>query len=149
MATQRFDNTTTQIVDTDAGVSGGHREEVEIALFNGTTTTKQRGATTLKVFSGSVNAGAAATVWTPSAGKKVRVMGMVLGASANSGATNIRSGTAGSGTTFAVWQSTSGNAFFVDFGNGFLASNANDVIEIVNATAGALTFYVTAWGTEE
>lgn len=93
------------------------------------------------------------TVWTPTSTKKIRLMGLSVSVSASC-ALNVRVGTAGSGTRIATLRFAGAGNYYLDFGNGFLATNATtDVLEINNPasspTSATVDVHVTAYGTEE
>lgn len=93
------------------------------------------------------------TVWTPTSTKKIRLMGLSVSVSASC-ALNVRVGTAGSGTRIATLRFAGAGNYFIDFDNGFLATNATtDVLEINNPasspTSATVDVHVTAYGTEE
>lgn len=90
----------------------------------------------------------ATTIWTPSAGKKFRLMGVQFGASAAAQCA-LRDGTAGSGTAFHMFKVGGADTKDFSFGNGYLSSAANNVLEIYNVTGSTVSVWVTAWGTEE
>ena len=93
----------------------------------------------------------ATTVWTPASTKKFRLMGVSISCGSTGNKFHLRAGTAGSGTAFHTFRSTgsAGDTHSFYFGNGYLATNANDVLEIYNATGATADVWVTAWGTEE
>lgn len=91
-------------------------------------------------------------VWSPTSGRKVRVMGFTISVSAAC-AINVRLGAAGSGTRFYTLRfPTGGGTHTVSLGNGLIASAVNHVLEIQNPTSpssGTTDVHVAAWGTEE
>ncbi len=93
----------------------------------------------------------ATTVWTPASTKKFRLMGVSISCGSTGNKFHLRAGTAGSGTAFYTFRSTgsAGDTQSFYFGNGYLATNVNDVLEIYNATGVTADVWVTAWGTEE
>lgn len=100
-----------------------------------------------------LTAGSTFTVWTPTSTKKIRIMGLSVSVSGAS-ALNVRVGTAGSGTRIATLRFAGAGNYYLDFGNGYLATNATtDVLEINNPasspTSATVDVHVTAYGTEE
>lgn len=100
------------------------------------------------VSSTNLAAATAATIWTPAAGKKIRLMRISIGPTAT-GPVHLRMGAAGSGVIKAIIFLQGNTNTFVDFGHGIIANNANDILEIYNTSAGAITYNLTACGTEE
>lgn len=91
--------------------------------------------------------GSATTVWTPAAGRKFRLMGISI---QSTQANNVHLRDGAGGTVFSTFRFTSSEAHLTfDFGNGYLSSTANNVLEILNNTTVTASFWVTAWGTEE
>lgn len=126
-------------------------------LFNGATFDRQRGANVFK--SVVVTAAGDTTIWTPTSGKKFRLMGLSISASGTAAALvadllKIQDGAGGAN----LWQGliavavtvTGDSQIFVDFGQGRLSGAINTVLNANLATAftagGAA---VNAWGTEE
>lgn len=92
----------------------------------------------------------ATTVWTPAAGKKFRLMGVQVGTSSGSNAlVHLRDGAAGSGTPFHTIRTGQTDTKDFSFGNGYISSASNNVLEIYNNTGATCSVWVTAWGTEE
>lgn len=86
-----------------------------------------------------------ATVWTPAAGKKFRLMGGVLTGPGAAGAYEFRDNTAGT-IIFTVFLSA-GQAVPFDLGNGILSGAADRVLTCDGPASATLTG--TIWGTEE
>lgn len=84
-----------------------------------------------------------ATIWTPAAGKKFRLMGVMVTTSATVHL-HLRDAT----TIFHTTR-TLGDGIAFDFGNGYLSAAANNVLEIRNDSGTTTNVWVTAWGTEE
>jgi hypothetical protein len=84
-----------------------------------------------------------ATVWTPSAGKKFRLMGVIITTSA-SVHLHLRDAT----TIFHTARCLATGQSF-GFGNGYLSAAANNVLEIRNDSGTTTNVWVSAWGTEE
>jgi hypothetical protein len=83
--------------------------------------------------------GAETTIWTPGAGKKFRLLGMMLGSSAG-GTLTFRDGTGGTvrwrqmiGTNAPLWVPWPG------MGNGILSAAAGNVLTVQLSVAGNLT----------
>lgn len=92
----------------------------------------------------------ATTVWTPAAGKKFRLMGVQVGTSSGSNAlVHLRDGAAGSGSPFYTVRTGQTDTKDFSFGNGYISSASNNVLEIYNNTGATCSVWVTAWGTEE
>jgi hypothetical protein len=125
--------------------------------FNGATWDRTRGANVFK--SVVVSAAGDTTIWTPAAGKKVRLMGLSISASGTAAALvanllKIQDAAAGPN----LWQGfiavattvTGDTQIYVDFGQGQLLSAINHVLNANLATAFATGgAAVNAWGTEE
>lgn len=88
----------------------------------------------------------ATTVWTPAAGRKFRLMAVQISASAAS-ILHLRDGAGG--TIFHTQRTAGIDSKAFDFGNGYISSTANNVLEILNKSAATINVWVTAWGTEE
>ena len=93
----------------------------------------------------SLAAGTTYTWWTPAAGKKFRLMSVMMGSSAatmltlKDGANNI--------LTFNI--SGRDTKDFQLGNNGYLSSAANKVLNVYNNSATTITFWLTVLGTEE
>lgn len=92
----------------------------------------------------AVNTNAEATIWTPAAGKKFRLMRLVL-ASSVAGNVALKDNTAG--TTIAVIPTLAGAPVVVDLGNGILSAAANNVLTATGPASSTLSGMV--MGTEE
>jgi hypothetical protein len=88
----------------------------------------------------------ATTVWTPAAGRKFRLMAVQISASAAS-ILHLRDGAGG--TIFHTQRTAGIDSKYFDFGNGYISSTTNNVLEILNKSAATINVWVTAWGTEE
>jgi len=89
----------------------------------------------------------ATTVWTPTTSKKFRLMGITVQSTV---ANNVHLRDGAGGTIFSTLRFTTSELHLdINFGNGYLSSAANNVLEIYNATGSTSSFWVTAWGTEE
>jgi hypothetical protein len=130
------------------------------ALFNGTSFDRQRTSTTFK--SATATAAGNTAIWTPTAGKKFRLMRVTMKltnsatlASAGNLLAQLFDGAAGViGIANNWFVGASGNAqhqsYNFDLGNGYLSSAANNVLNVnlsVALTAGLLS--ITVAGTEE
>lgn len=83
------------------------------------------------------------TIWTPTAGRRFRLMMVSVTTSA---AIHLHLRDA---TTIFHTTRTSGDSQIFDFGNGYLSAAANNVLEIRNDSGTTTNVWVTAWGTEE
>lgn len=98
----------------------------------------------IATFTGST----AYTIWTPAAGKRFRLMGVSVVVTAAS-KVSLRDGTAGSGTAFHTFGvAVAGDTYTFEFGNGYLSSAVNNVLELYNVSATSAAF-ITVFGTEE
>jgi hypothetical protein len=119
------------------------------AGFNGDAWDLVRVANVFKYLNiAALAAAGVSTVWTPTTGKKPRVMGMAI-AYTSAGQLNVRTGSAGSGTTFLGTRAAGADTFLIDLGQGKLASAANDVVEVINAGGANFDGTILIWGTEE
>lgn len=89
----------------------------------------------------------ATTVWTPAAGKKFRLMGVMIGLGATNGLVHLRDGAGGS--AFFTARDANAASIQFSFGNGYLSGLADRVLEVYNATGSTINVWVHAWGTEE
>ena len=97
---------------------------------------------TFKVIN-AVAIGSETTIWTPTSGKKFRLMGLAL-ASTTGGAVLLRDNTAG--TIIAIVPILTANTpLRIDFGNGILSAAANNLL----TATGAGNLSGTVWGVEE
>jgi len=134
------------------GNNGGFVSANGLFAFNGTSWDRVRAGKVYKYIEYLSLANATATtVWTPASTKKFRLMGVSISCGSTGNKFHLRAGTAGSGTAFYTFRSTgsAGDTQSFYFGNGYLATNVNDVLEIYNATGVTADVWVTAWGTEE
>lgn len=130
---------------TPTGDSGQRMGIAAVALYNGATFDAQR---TPKVFTtlSAVAVGSEATIWTPTSGKKFRLMGFVLDQGTATGAITFRDNTAGT-TIFILGANTVGIPITVNLGNGILSAAANNVLTAQGVATETLTG--TLFGTEE
>jgi hypothetical protein len=93
-----------------------------------------------------LNLGAATaetTVWTPTSGKKFRLMRLVLTA----GAATTLTFNDGTGGTLIFTLGAGATAIFVDLGNGILSAAANNLLTVIRSVSA--TLIGTLMGTEE
>jgi hypothetical protein len=114
-----------------------------MSVFNGATTDRLRTSNVFKRFS-ALGSGAEVTVWTPTSGKKFRLMRGIITSSV-AGDVDIRDNT--SGTIILTLPVTAGVPTPFDLGNGILSAAANNVLTADAPGAGTLSGYV--GGTEE
>lgn len=97
--------------------------------------------------SGQLGAAGDNAIWTPVAGKKFRLMGLVLNPTGNTGLIKLTDNPGGT----VLYQTTATAAAFIPHVlfnvNGYLSSAANQVLEM-NLTNAVATNY-TVWGLEE
>lgn len=116
-----------------------------LMLWNGATWQRARVPTVFKAVSLTA-ATAETTVWTPTTGKKFRVMGMFLNAGA---ATTLTFKDNTAGTTIIEGYASATAAENLNFGGmgGILSAAANNVLTVTRGSSAAL--YGMIWGTEE
>lgn len=129
----------------------------ESYAYNGATFDRVRIADVFKTV--VATAGGNTAVWTPTSGKKFRLMGYTLSISGTMTATgtNVLQLTDGLSVTIAQHAATvtattptGDTQIGCDFGQGYLSIAANNVLEVHLGTAMATGgVYVNAWGTEE
>lgn len=117
-------------------------------VFTAPNWEEQRSPSVFKPFaSTAITAGTGATIWTPAAGKKFRVMGVSISTSVAGqllfgdnlvGTVIARSPTLAAG---AAWQLGA-----ADMGNGILSAAANNVLKLDGPTGNVMGM---VWGTEE
>jgi hypothetical protein len=114
------------------------------AQYDGNTNwVRVRAAQVFKVV--ALGAGTAeTTIWTPTTGKKFRLMGFLLTVGAASTLT-FKDNT--SGTTIFAARGTTDTPIAVVLGNGILSAAANNVLTVTRGTSATLDGV--AWGTEE
>ena len=94
----------------------------------------------------NLTSGSNATIWTPTASKKFRLMGIAVSTALTAGTFKVLDNT----TEFYTFSTAVTNGYGTfDFGNGYLSSAANNVLYIKNNNASTAHIWVTAWGTEE
>ena len=89
-------------------------------------------------------AGATQAVWTPTAGKKFRIMGVQI-SSGGAAFFYLQDAT----TTFYAVRMGGVDTKDFSFGNGYLSSAANNVLNVYNNTGSQVAVDVVVWGTEE
>lgn len=139
--------------DPNAGASGVAYIETQTSLgklaivpflFNGATWDRQRTPNVFKALN-ALSVATEATIWTPTTGKKFRLMGIYLQSSV-AGNLLLRDNTAG--TIIAVVPSgAGGDANEVLLGNGILSAAANNVLTCTGPAASTVSGMVL--GTEE
>lgn len=129
-----------------AGYQGLVTESL-MAGFNGSTIERRRLGKIYKWIEFLNLADATATtVWTPAAGKKFRLMSIQISTSA-AATVHLRDGAGG--TRFHSQRTGGADTKDFNFGNGYLSSAANNVLEILNSSGATINVWVTAFGTEE
>lgn len=138
-------NIGTGTVDGNSLSSNGIIVATNTMAFNGSTFDRVRTGKVYKYmeYLNLVNTGQA-TVWTPAAGKKFRLMGVSIAVSGIS-TFHLQDGT----TKFHTIRTNTAGTVIFDWGNGYLSTAANTSLNIYNDSAGSLNVWVTAWGTEE
>jgi hypothetical protein len=125
----------------------GQALAVHPALYNGATLDRQRTPNVFKpIAPTAVAAGTGITIWTPAAGKKVRLMGYCLSVTV---AADVIFGDNAVGTViFRTGILAANNAHEApSLGNGVLSSAANNVLKLDVSASG--TVQGVCWGTEE
>ena len=116
------------------------------SLYNGATWDRSRTPAVLKPLS-AVLITAETTIWTPTAGKKFRLMGYVITQGIVTGAITLKDNTAGT-TILIIPPNTIGIAqISPNIGNGILSAAANNVLTATGVATETITGYV--FGTEE
>lgn len=135
-------------LQTGADASTGQRQiGAGVFLFNGSTYDRFRGTKVYKYqeYNTLLNAGTF-TVWTPTSGKKFRLMGISISSSV-AARLLVRDGAGG--TVMLYFQVGAADTKVYNLDQGFVSATANNVLEILNSTGGTVDARVTAWGTEE
>lgn len=115
-------------------------------LWNGSSWDRYRSPNTFKNVS-AVLITAEATVWTPTAGKKFRLIGYCLTQGVVTGAITLKDNTAGT-TILIIPQNTLGASQCTTLGtNGILSATINNVLTATGAATETITGYF--YGTEE
>jgi hypothetical protein len=115
-------------------------------LFTGITWERQRNPVVFKPLN-AVAVGTETAIWTPTAGKKFRLMGAVVSVGTAAGNVVLKDGTAG--TTILVIPKGPLDTPIVlpAMGNGILSAAANNLLTATGAASATLSGYV--FGTEE
>lgn len=100
---------------------------------------------TFKSFSGLAIA-AEATLWTPAAGKKFRIMGYVISSGVASGDIIVKDGTGGA-TILVIPNNGFIAVISPPMGNGILSATANNLLRVIGVATQTISGYV--YGTEE
>jgi hypothetical protein len=130
-------------------------------IFNGSTWDRQR--TPTKFFTATATASGDTALWTPTSGKKFRLMRYMIGVTGDLAAGTgtevdvvLRDSTTATAAALSFWASaTAGatpgfNSGWVDLGNGILSAAANNVLNInLSAALTSGKVRVVACGTEE
>lgn len=118
--------------------------------YNGTAWDRWRKESIQKsLYSAGLANTAAAVIWTPAAGKKARLMKCVVSVSVTGRYTiDDWSSGAGTGNTMNLLL-TANSPVVIDFGQGWLASAADQKIRISNSSGSSSDVAVTVLGTEE
>lgn len=115
-------------------------------LYNGASWDRQRVPIVFKNLS-AVLITAETTIWTPTAGKKFRLMGFCLAQGVVTGAITLKDNTAGT-TILIIPQNTIGVSFCSPaVGNGILSATINNVLTATGAATETITGFI--FGTEE
>ena len=117
-----------------------------LGVFNGATWDRQRTPNVFKTVSATVIT-SETTVWTPTSGKKFRLMGAVLTQGVATGAITLKDGT-GLSTILIIPAHTIAVAFATSLGgNGILSGAADRVLTATGASTETITGFF--YGTEE
>lgn len=114
--------------------------------FNGATWDRVRMATKF-INLNAVAVGTEATIWTPGAGKKFRLMGFVLTQGVITGTVLLKDNTAGSTILIIPPNTVAVVMPSVFIGNGILSAAANNVLTATGVATETLTGFL--FGTEE
>lgn len=144
--------------DAVAGISTGARVTANYPLlFNGSTFDRQRGTAVFKTV--VITAAGNTTVWTPTSGKKFRLMGYSISASGTAASLvanllKLQDGAAGTNIAqhfIAIALTVTGDTqIYADLGQGVLSGAVDTVLNANLATAlTAGGIAINAWGTEE
>lgn len=95
----------------------------------------------------AVSIAAEATLWTPTSGKKFRLMGGLLTSTGAAGNIIVKDGSGGS-TIFLIPNTLVGTPFLFNLpGNGLLSATANNLLRAIGVASQVLNG--TLWGREE
>lgn len=112
-------------------------------VYDGAAAVLQRTPSTFKPLA-AINTNAEITAWTPTSGKKFRLMGGTIAVSVTGNVT-IKDNTGG--TTIAIFPGIANTPFTFSMGNGILSAAANNVLTMTGP--GGSTVSGTIFGTEE
>jgi hypothetical protein len=87
-----------------------------------------------------------ATVWTPTTGKKFRLMGFVITQNTLTGDITVKDGSGGS-TILTIPATPVGQPLAVPLGQGILSAAANNLLRVIGASTETISGFV--YGTEE
>jgi len=138
-------STTTQAlaVNVGDGTSGSSVLAAGLHVYNGATWDRQRTPLVFKPIDLAA-ATAEATIWTPTTGKKFRLMGFILTVGAASTLT-FKDNTGG--TTIFIARGGTDTPLAINLGNGILSGAINRLLTVTRGTSATLTG--TVYGTEE
>ncbi len=121
---------------------------VPAVQFNGQVFTRTR-APTVFINLNAVSIAAEATIWTPTTGRKFRLMGYVLTSAGAAGATNVllKDNTAGATRLIIPFSATAATIVSPPMGNGILSAAVNNVLTATGGATETLSGYL--FGTEE
>lgn len=114
-------------------------------VFNGLTWDRVRTPNVFKPLA-AVSVAAEITIWTPTSGKKFRLMGFSLSTGVVAGNITLKDNTAGT-TIFVIPAAIANTPIVVNLGNGILSAAANNVLTATGSATETLSG--TIWGTEE
>lgn len=115
-------------------------------VFNGTAWDLQRTPFVFKTLN-AVSIAAEATIWTPAAGKKFRLMGYLLTSGVVGGNVILKDNTAGATIHIVPFGAAAVPIGSPPYGNGQLSATANNVLTATGVATQTLSG--TIWGTEE
>lgn len=114
-------------------------------VYNGSAWDRLRTPTVFKAFSGALIT-AETAIWTPTAGKKFRLMGFVVTQGVLTGDITVRDGT-GLATILVIPATVIGQPLSFSMGNGILSGAINRVLTFQGAATETVSGFV--YGTEE
>jgi hypothetical protein len=133
------------LADGVAGNTTTNQDGAFSSVFNGSQWDRQRTPHVFKSFSGTVIT-SETTIWTPTSGKKFRLMGFVITQGVATGNITLKDNTAG--TTILVIPATpTGQPLPFAMGNGILSAAANNVLTATGTSTETISGFV--YGTEE
>ncbi|MGB8644038.1 MAG: hypothetical protein WCF84_02285 [Anaerolineae bacterium] len=116
----------------------------DVSAYNGATWDRLRIPNVFKDLNAAA-IGTIATVWTPTSGKKFRIMGGSISVSA--AASVLLEDNSGGNTVFRTPKLLADTPYSFDLGNGFLSAAANNVLKATSSAAANVTG--TLYGVEE